>query len=232
MKERAFTPRKREQGGYWTAVKSVTNFSIKFGWNNRVVRLIIIGTLVQSMFMMWGFYGWQPYLLDMLGRRDAAWISGFIAAGVAFSTAIGNGLVPLVRKIAKRRSLILAGSAVLMALASLGMGLANSFAPALIALIAMMIAAGAAMPVKQAFLHSKTPSEQRATVISFDALVGSGGGAVGQTGLGWVARQYGLSVGYMIGGIILALSAPVYLFLTRRKDEDDIIAETQHAPKA
>jgi MFS family permease len=176
--------------------------------------------------MMWGFYGWQPYLLDMLGMREAVWISGLIAAGVAFSSVIGNAAVPLLRRFFPRRSTIITIGVVLMAAASVVMGLTSSFVLAVSALIFMMIAMGATMPVKQAYLHKKTPSEQRATVISFDALIGSVGGVIGQTSLGWVARRFSLALGYVIGGGILALSAPVYRILARRKDPDDAIAAT------
>ena len=90
-----------------------------------------------------------------------------------------------------------------------------------------MISMGATMPVKQAYLHRKTPSEGRATVISFDSLVGSVGGVGGQTALGWVARRFSLGLGYLIGGGILALSAPVYRALARRRDPDDTIEQTE-----
>ena len=223
MHERGFDATKVVSSGYFNAIRVVTKDSIQFGWKNRVVRLMIIATVIQSVFMMWGFYGWQPYLLDMLGRREAAWISGFIAAAVAFATVIGNMCLPLIRRFVRRRSIILLGGVLAMAAGSIAMGVTNSFPLALGALIVMMIAMGASMPVKQAYLHQKTPSEKRATVISFDALLGSGGGFVGQTGLGWVARRFGLSTGYIIGGLILALVAPVYGALHRRRDEDDFI---------
>ena len=226
MQERGFSPAKNVTSGYFRAVGVVTKDSIQFGWKDRVVRLIIIATVVQSVFMMWGFYGWQPYLLDMLGRRDAAWISGFVAAAVAFATVIGNSCLPIIRKFIHRRSIILLAGVLVMAAGSIVMGATNSFALALGALIVMMIAMGASMPVKQAYLHQKTPSEKRATVISFDALLGSGGGFIGQTGLGWVARRFGLSTGYIIGGVILSLAAPVYGALRRRRDVDDVIEQT------
>jgi len=226
MKERGFKPAAASEVGYLGAVAVVTRNSVKFGWRQPVVRLIMVGTFIQSIFMMWGFYGWQPYLLDMLGTRDAVWISGLIAAGVAFSSVIGNAAVPLLRRVLHRRTTILTIGVVVMAVASLVMGATTNFAVAVSALIAMMIAMGATMPVKQAYLHRKTPSEQRATVISFDSLIGSVGGVIGQTSLGWVARRFSLSLGYLIGGGVLAISAPVYRILARQRDPDDTIVTT------
>ncbi|MEE8441938.1 MAG: MFS transporter [Spirochaetia bacterium] len=226
MKERGFQPAARGKGGYLGALVGVTRNSVRFGWGRPVVRLIMIGTFIQSIFMMWGFYGWQPYLLDMLGMREAVWISGLIAAGVACSAVIGNAAVPLMRRVFQRRTTILTIGVAVMAIASVVMGVTDRFGVAVSALIVMMISMGATMPVKQAYLHRKTPSEQRATVISFDSLIGSVGSVIGQTGLGWVARHFSLALGYVIGGGILALSTPVYRLLARRRDPDDTIAST------
>lgn len=231
MKERGFRPVKSE-ASYRAEVVKVTRDSVRFGWRQPTVRLLMIGTFVVSLFMMWGFYGWQPYLLDMLGSRDAVWISGLIAAGVAFSSVIGNALVPLVCKVFPKRSTIIGLAILLMAIGSVVMGVTNSFVVAVAGLLVMMISMGMSMPVKQAFLHRKTPSEHRATVISFDALIGSGGGVVGQTALGWVARRFSLSLGYILGGGILALAIPVYRRLARRRDPEDVVAATAADVKA
>lgn len=231
MKERGFKPSINRAESYWSSVRSVTRDSVRFGWKQSSVRLILIATFIQSIFMMWGFYGWQPYLLDMLGMREAAWISGLVAAGVAFARIIGNALLPLMRRIMNRRTSILILSALLMAAGSAIMGATNNFAVAVAALIVMMIAMGTAGPVKQTMLHQKTPSSQRATVISFDSLIGSGGGVIGQTALGWVSRRFSLSLGYMIGGGILAFIAPVYRKLAARKDPEDQIKSSNIATK-
>ena len=42
--------------------------------------------------MMWGFYAWQPYFLELLGR-DAVWVSGVVSALIALATIAGNGVV-------------------------------------------------------------------------------------------------------------------------------------------
>jgi MFS family permease len=229
MKERGFTPHSAARGSYWTSVKAVTRNSIQFGWRQPAVRLMMITTSILSVFMMWGFYSWQPYLLDMLGKPDAVWISGLIAAGVALSMVCGNIAVSLLRRLMSRRTTIITIGILAMAAGSAAIGAAASFTVA-VALFFMMFASGAVSPVKQAFLHSKTPSQQRATVISFDSLVGSIGGVLGQTALGWIGRRFSLSLGYLIGGGILFLAAPVQRVLAARKEPEDKIAIDPHAP--
>ena len=46
-------------------------------------------------------------------------------------------------------------------------------------------------PLRQAFINGLIPSEQRATVLSFDTLMGSAGGVVAQPALGRVADVSG-----------------------------------------
>jgi len=46
------------------------------------------------------------------------------------------------------------------------------------------------MPVRQAFVNGLIPSEQRATVLSFDSLMGSAGGVVFQPALGRVRSDF------------------------------------------
>jgi MFS family permease len=74
------------------------------------------------------------------------------------------------------------------------------------------------MPVKQAYLHKVTPSEQRATVVSFDSLFASLGSMFGQAGLGRLAQVQSIDAGYVVGGLFSALAVPVVLAL-RRLDE-------------
>ena len=54
---------------------------------------------IQSGFLIWGFYASQPYLLELLDS-DAVWIAGFVAAGVALATIVGNQVVRSPRAIA------------------------------------------------------------------------------------------------------------------------------------
>ena len=64
------------------------------------------------------------------------------------------------------------------------MGLTSSFWVALTALLLVMGATGVTSPVRSAYLHQVVPTEQRATVVSFDSMVSSVGGIGGQVGLG------------------------------------------------
>jgi MFS family permease len=85
---------------------------------------------------------------------------------------------------------------------------------ALLALWALV--AAAASPVRQAYLNDMIASKQRATVLSFDSLMGSSGGAVVQPLLGRSADLYGYAASLAIAGAIQLLAVP-FLVASRRQ---------------
>jgi hypothetical protein len=60
-------------------------------------------------------------------------------------------------------------------------------------------------------------------VVSFDSLLESAGGIGGQLGLGYVARAESIAVGYVTGGLALALSLPVLAALRALREPADVI---------
>ena len=97
---------------------------------------------------------------------------------------------------------------------------------ALVLLAAWCVAAALASPMRQSFINGVIPSEQRATVLSFDALMGSAGGVVAQPVLGRSADVFGYATSYVIAGIISAAVIP-FTFLARAEhaSSDPIRAE-------
>jgi MFS family permease len=79
--------------------------------------------------------------------------------------------------------------------------------------------------MRQAFVNGLIPSAQRATVLSFDNLMGSAGGVVAQPLLGRVADVNGYAASYLVSSAIQALSLP-FLILARREraPSDPIVA--------
>ena len=136
---------------------------------------------------VYAFYALQPYLLELYGDPNAYGIAGLAAAIVAGAQIVGGLIVPFVRKLFSLRThaLILAGA---LSVAMLGLiGWTSIFWMAIVFLAVWALASAAATPIRQAYLNGLIPSEHRATVLSFDALMGSAGGVVAQPALGRVA---------------------------------------------
>jgi MFS family permease len=205
-----------------TEMKRVLNASLAFGWRSRSVRLLLIVSVVQSGFLMWGFYAWQPYFLELLDE-DAVWIAGIVAALIALATIAGNALVDYVARFCGRRTTLLISSAGTLGLAAAGVGLVSSFVPAVALFLVAMAATGVGTPVQQAYLHAIVPSSERATVVSFNSLVGSAGGIGGSLGLGYLSRVQSLAAGYVVGGLSTLLALPPLLFLRGRREPADVL---------
>lgn len=212
MHDRGFTGRPLTRATVLREVSTVARASTRYGWRHRPVRLLMLVSFFQTGFFIWGWYAWQPYFLALL-RRDDIWITGVISAAIALSMILGNALVAPLGRVASRRTSILLGAAVVESAAAVGVGRAGSFAWAMALLVVFGVAVGATTPVKQAFLHDSIPSDQRATLVSFDSLVGNLGSVGAQVGLGYVARERGIGEGYVLGGLATAMAVPLLVVL-------------------
>ncbi|MCZ6918760.1 MAG: MFS transporter [Gemmatimonadetes bacterium] len=222
MRDLGFTPRAVGWRALPREMNEVARASIRYGWRRRSVKLLMLCSAVQMGFMSWAFYAWQPYFLELLGR-DAVWVAGVVAALVSGSIIVGNGITDwFVRFCGKRTTLLLWGAGVKTA-AAVGVGFAGSFWLAVTLLLLVTGAMGVAGPVKQAYLHQVVPSEHRASVLSFNSLVGSAGGTVALGGLGYLGRAQSIGVGYVVGGLATLLALPLLRSLRGLAEEADTI---------
>jgi len=222
MHDLGFTPRAVRLSEVPTEMRQVARASVEHGWRRRPVRLVMLASAVQWGFMTWGFYAWQPYFLELLGR-DAIWVAGVAASVIAGAMMVGNAIVDRASRLCGRRTTLLLWSAGAQCAGAIAIGLAPSFWVALAAMAVLAAAIGVTGPVKQAFLHASVASDQRATVISFDSMLGNGGGVVGQTGLGWIARGQSIAAGYVVGGALTAAAVPLILGVRRSGSAADAI---------
>ncbi|MGF1507270.1 MAG: MFS transporter [Anaerolineae bacterium] len=174
--------------------------SVRFGWTQPQLRMLMLVAFIQYGFMGWAFYAWQPYFLELFGDPDAVWIAGLVTAGLSLSTIVGNVFVDWYTRHDGRRTTFMIGALAVFIMAMVGGGLANSFLLAVGLLLRGMAAAGAMGPVRQSYIHHVIPAEQRAAVLSVDSMFASGGGILLQSGLGQVALNIGIGPGYIIGG--------------------------------
>jgi MFS family permease len=113
-----------------------------------------------------------------------------------------------------------------------GIGLTNSFVVAIGLVIAWAMVSAIEEPMRRAFINPLIPSEQRATVLSFDSLMGSSGGVVIQPALGRVADVFGYGPSYVAAAGISLLAVP-FAFLARREDApSDPITDDDVPPEA
>jgi MFS family permease len=227
MHDIGFTPSHGQSVG--AEVRSVLRGSIDGGLRNPPVRWLMLAAPFTFGVGIYAFYAFQPYLLQLYGDPTAYGVAGLAAAAIAGAQIVGGLSVPRVRRLFKRRTdaLIVAGVVTVVLLAAVG--LTSSFWFALVLIVAWALIFAIESPLRQAFLNGVIPSEQRATVLSFDNLMGSAGGVIAQPALGHVADVNGYGASYLVAaGVSL-------IFLARReKAVSDPITEgaDEDAPAA
>ena len=210
-----------------TAIRTVIRGSIDGGFRNRPVRWLMLAAPFSAGAGIYVFYASQPYLLQLYGDKTAYGVAGLAAALVAGAQIVGGLIVSPVRRFFARRTDALVLGGVLTTVFLVVIGVTNSFVVALAVLAVWCLVFAIASPFRQAFINGLIPSEQRATVLSFDSLMGSAGGVVAQPALGRAADVYGYGASYVIAAAIQALALP-FVLLARREHavSDPIVAAT------
>ncbi|PYP50924.1 MAG: MFS transporter [Gemmatimonadetes bacterium] len=216
MPELGFTPRALELRRVGPELRRVFVAGLRYGLRSPVLRPVMLASLVSMSFMIFGFYSWQRYFLDLLGR-DVVWVDGVISALVGLSLIVGNALVAPVSRVVRTRTGVLMLSTGAQAVLVVACGLLTNFFAVVSLYLLYGVAVGLAMPVKQAYLNEHIPSAQRATIISLDSMFASSGGVLGQTAWGWVARTRSIGAAWTGSGVTLLMGIPLY-WIARRRD--------------
>ncbi|MGI9112828.1 MAG: MFS transporter [Gaiellaceae bacterium] len=219
MRDIGFTPVRGD--GVMRGMRRISGASIQYGWRVPAVKWVMLASPFTAGVGIYAFYALQPYLLELYGDPEAYGIAGLVAAIVAGAQIVGGVAAPWIRKLFKCRTSALmsavAASAVTLAL----IGVFESFW-AVVALIAVWgLLFAASMPIRQAYLNGLIPSQQRASILSFDSMLGSTGGVVAQPVLGRSADVWGYPGSYLLGAAISGLALPFVYLSRRQKDPAD-----------
>jgi MFS family permease len=228
MHDIGFTPRTLRLQGIVGEMRKVARAGITFGWRAPAVRLLVMDSFLTWGFFSWAWYAWQPYFLKLYGEK-AIWLSGLIAALFALAGIAGNTLVGRLATPGRRRTTILLGAAALSTATMVATGSVRYFWITVPVFLIGAIAGGVLQPVRQTYLHHSIPTSERATLVSFDALMGSLGSVGGQTGLGYLSQERSVPVGFVVGGLATILAIPLFGKLRALNEPADRI--TAEAPE-
>jgi MFS family permease len=215
MRDIGFTPDKSE--GTVAAIRTVARGSVKHGLGNPPVRYLMLAAPFTAGVGIYVFYALQPYLLELWGDEKAYSIAGIAAAVIAGSQVVGGLLAPKARGLFRKRTTVLLLSAIISAVILLSLGLAGNFWVALVLLIVWGVTSSIDDPIRRAYLNGLIPSKQRATVLSFESLMGNVGGIAIQPALGRVADISTYSLSLVFSGIISAVAIP-FVALSRKQN--------------
>lgn len=221
VRDVGFTPRPLRISTFGAEARKIMQAGTRYGWRSPVIRPLLWVSGFTGLFLFFGFYAWQPYVLNLLGK-NYVWLLGVVTAAFSLTGILGNFLVKRVmREGARRREAprVLATAAVLETVVAICIGLVGimflkaGFLPAIIAIVlwlALGLITGVSGPVRASYINEYIPSAQRATVLSLDAFFGDTGAAVGQPVLGWVSGRISIPVAWLIGSAFLVAAPFLY----------------------
>jgi MFS family permease len=157
-------------------------------------------------------------------------VAGLAAAIVAGADIVGGWMAPRIRKLVRKRTTVLIASNVVSSLILVVLLFTSTFWLALVLLALWAVVGAAGTPVRQAYLNDMIASKQRATVLSFDSLMGSSGGVVVQPLLGRSADLYGYPASLAVSGVVQLLAAPFILLSRRQRSQADTATDLTATP--
>lgn len=215
MHDVGFSPKRGEP--VLREMKLIAGASIQHGWRVPAVKWLMLSSAFTAGVGIYVFYALQPYLLELYGDPEAYGIAGLVAAIVAGAQILGGFAAPLIRTLFHRRTSALFAATAVSTLTLALIGVFESFWAVIALIVVWGLLFAASMPIRQTYLNGLIPSQQRATILSFDSLIGSSGGVAVQPVLGRSADASGYASSYLLGAGISALALP-FIYWSRRQD--------------
>ncbi|MGY0007012.1 MFS transporter [Micromonospora sp. I033] len=179
--------------------------------SNRVLAALVAVELFWG-FGMITFESLLPVrLAEVVGDADrAAALLGPASSAAWLANAAGAALTPLML-----RRLGAAPAAALMRILQgvtvVGMGLLAGPVGVLIAYLACYTVHGASNPLHMGLLHRQVDGPYRTSVLSLNSMMAQPAGALGAVVLTALADATSISVAMLVGAVVLAVAAPLYL---------------------
>lgn len=200
IKEEYFERHAKSMCEYWNKFMDTIRRSARYTRINGNVRFLILASLFQCFAVQAANMQWQVLFKDKIHLP-------YLYTGIAIFTFIGYTVAKSIgwRKLNER---LMINSAQIVI--GLGMAFAVSipyFPLAISMFLIHEIARGMYKPLRDAYLNDNIPSEERATLISFEAMSQHIGGVVGLFVSGFVAENTSISYAWVLSGVTLTAAA-------------------------
>lgn len=226
MPEPGFERRALHLRDLWPESRRIFAAGVRHGWGNRVVRPLLLESLVVGAFYRYGFNALQPYVL-MLAGANVVWFAAALTAFSSMASLLGRWMSGRAVERGARGPRIQTWASAGVAACVLGVAVAGwvgrearGFWPLAVLSVLWLGACvfmGLFIPVRQALINRHIPSAERATVLSVDALFDDVGSTAGQPALGWMAQSVSYPAAWLVSAVMLAVAVP---FADRADRED------------
>jgi len=185
--------------------------SINFGYQKKSVWFVVLfGMLlaisVQGMNMQWPFVFQNTYGFSTANL-------GWLFAAISAITMLGGQLSKFFADRIRHEKNAIVLSQGITTVGIIGASLMFGIVPTLSLFLLHEMGRGMLGPLKQAYLNHRIPSKQRATILSFDSMMGKAGSFLGLLGSGYLAQRAGIPLTWFVSGCVLAVGVLVFFNL-------------------
>lgn len=217
----------RRARGLAALAASIRGVPVAIGMALSVVRRSRVVVALMAVELLWSF-GMVTFeklmpirLSEVLADKDtAATLMGPVSSVAWGASAAGAALIPLLMR---RVGAAWTGFALRLAQGAtiLVMGLLAGPVGVITGFLLTYAVHGAANPVHAALLHRQAEGEFRTSLLSLNSMVGQPGFAIGAVLLTAFAQNVSTSAAIVVGGIVLAAAAPLYLVKPKFREPID-----------
>ena len=198
--------------------------SITYGLKNRVILILLLGGLTLGFSLSGLEQFWQPRVQEITENTDKTWIYGFLGFGYFFAAAIGSSLsIPICRLFKKQYKLVLFLMRFIMGISFLILAFRGHLLGFSIFYLMTFASSSVSASSESAVFNSAVPSERRSTLMSFSSLFLHLGGLTGSVVMGFISRNYSITISWLVAASILLISSVLYLRLPLNSEKENSI---------
>ncbi len=193
--------------------KNIIKNSLKFIASQPVVRWLIITTMISWFAFQPLNMFWSPRFTK-IGQVDTS-IMGWAWVVISLSLILGSHIIKRLTQEKQSYLKMAYLTFLLLSIPAIISGLLPVFLPSLTFFIIYEIGRGMEKPFKSAYLNRYIPSDKRATLLSFNGMLGRFGAAIGLVVFGFLAKFIGFSSTWVISGFLLLSIIPIFIKISK-----------------
>lgn len=188
---------------------STAKEGIRYASFHRIIMLlIIISFLTNFAFQAPNMY-WSPRFNELAGNQ--IWIVGWVWVGVSLSMMIGSYIIKKLLKKEKSYTQISIAAVLCLGIPLFLSASSHIFSIVLVSFLLYEVGRGMHQPIQKSYLNSFLSPTHRATIFSFDSMVGRLGAAIGLLVLGLIANQTSIQTSWIVAAIVILTTIPFYI---------------------
>jgi len=191
--------------------------TLKMAWGSKVLRLMLMISFALGIGLSSVENFWQPQVKNLV-PESPSFLLGILSALYFFSASIGSLFSSsLLRGLGEKKTLLL--MKIFHGLTLLFMGAWAGLYGFALFFTLTFIFHGASNGPHNTLLNEAIPPEKRSSLLSLDSFSLIIGAGLGSAFFGWIAEYQSIALVWVIAGIIIGLSALLYLPLKLDKEK-------------